>query len=54
MIDKLLLDIIVCPICYGKLKHDPEKQLLVCKFNGIVFPVENGIPVLLPDEAQLC
>lgn len=52
MIDKHLLDMVVCPICYGKLKHDTEKQLLICKFDSVGFSIENGIPILLPDEAR--
>ena len=49
--DKKLLDIIVCPVCKGGLDYEPENQRLVCRAERIAFPVRDGIPILLDDEA---
>lgn len=48
-----LLEILVCPKCKGDLEYragDPES--LVCHACGLVYPVEDGIPVMLVDEAK--
>ena len=57
MLDKTLLDIIVCPNCKGPLSYKPmdseqDSDTLVCQAEGLVYPVRDGIPVLLVDEAQ--
>lgn len=51
MIDKKLLDILVCPICKGKLLYQKQAQCLVCKNDKLSFRIENGIPVMLESEA---
>ncbi|MDF7681275.1 protein YcaR [Enterobacteriaceae bacterium ESL0689] len=50
--DHRLLEIIACPVCNGKLCYDQKKQELVCKIDHLVFPVRDGIPVLLETEAR--
>ena len=50
--DKHLLDILACPICKGKLEFRKASQELVCKFDRLAFPVRDGIPVMLEDEAR--
>ena len=50
--DAKLLDILVCPICKGKLYMSDNHQALICRFDKIAYPVENGIPVLLPERAK--
>lgn len=50
--DKHLLDILACPICKGKLEYLKAAQELVCKFDRLAFPVRDGIPVMLEDEAR--
>ncbi len=50
--DKHLLDILACPICKGKLEYRKAQQELVCKFDRLAFPVRDGIPVMLEDEAR--
>lgn len=50
--DERLLSIIACPICKGELNFDKDKQELVCKFDGLAFPVRDGIPVMLEGEAR--
>lgn len=52
MLDKNLLDILVCPVSGGALKYDHKKQLLICAKSGLAYPVRDGIPVLLEEEAQ--
>ncbi|HEX4911740.1 MAG TPA: Trm112 family protein [Permianibacter sp.] len=50
--DKHLLDILACPICKGKLEYRKAEQELRCKFDRVAFPVRDGIPVMLEDEAR--
>lgn len=49
--DARLLDILVCPICKGPLDYRKDKQDLVCKADRLAFPIRDGIPVMLEDEA---
>ena len=50
--DKKLLDILVCPICKGKLVHHKTEGELICKVDRLAFPIRDGIPVMLPQEAR--
>lgn len=50
--DKRLLDILVCPICKGELIYRREQQELVCKFDRLVYPIRDDIPVMLESEAR--
>ncbi len=50
--DKSLLEILACPVCKGELRFDQEKQELICRFDGLAFPIRDGIPVMLEDEAR--
>ena len=50
--DKNLLEILVCPICKGKLVHDKKNNELICKVDRLAFPIRDGIPVMLVDEAR--
>jgi uncharacterized protein YbaR (Trm112 family) len=50
--DKKLLDILVCPLCKGKLVYKKEQKELICKADRLAFPIEDGIPVMLEDEAR--
>jgi uncharacterized protein YbaR (Trm112 family) len=52
MLDKKLLAILVCPICKGSLRYDAERQELVCRADALAFPVRDGIPVMLEEEAR--
>lgn len=47
-----LLEILVCPLCKGPLYHLREEQELVCKADRLAFPIRDGIPVMLEDEAR--
>lgn len=50
--DPKLLDILACPLCKSPLRHDKAAAELVCKPDRLAFPVRDGIPVLLEDEAR--
>jgi hypothetical protein len=50
--DNKLLEILVCPLCKGPLEYKKESQELICKADGLAFPVRDGIPVMLEDEAR--
>ncbi|AFJ47589.1 Trm112 family protein [Shimwellia blattae] len=50
--DHRLLEIIACPVCNGKLYFNQEKQELICKPDGLAYPIRDGIPVLLEHEAR--
>lgn len=51
-LDPKLLEILVCPQDKGPLTYSEEKQLLINERLGVAYRVEDGIPVLLADEAQ--
>ncbi len=50
--DPKLLDILVCPVTKGPLVYDKQKQELISKSARLAYPIRDGIPVLLEDEAR--
>jgi uncharacterized protein YbaR (Trm112 family) len=50
--DKRLLDILVCPICKGPLHFDKGVDELICRGDRLAFPIRDGIPVMLEDDAR--
>ena len=52
MIDKKLLSILVCPVTKAPLEYHEDKDELVCKASGLAYPVRDGIPVMLENEAR--
>ena len=50
--DPKLLEILVCPVTKGPLTYDREKQELISKSARLAYPVRDGIPVMLEDEAR--
>ena len=50
--DPKLLEILVCPVCKGPLVWKKDAQELVCKGDRLAFPVKDGIPVMLEEEAR--
>ena len=52
MLDKKLLEILVCPICKKDLIYDKNRKELICLSDLLAFPVKEGIPVMLEDEAR--
>ncbi|MCL2161040.1 MAG: Trm112 family protein [Betaproteobacteria bacterium] len=53
--DAKLLEILVCPLCKGPLDYLKESQELVCKPDGLAFPIRDDIPVMLehPEARKL-
>lgn len=51
--DHRLLDIIACPICKGSLRFDKQGVQLVCQADRLAFPIRDGIPVMLEEEAKV-
>lgn len=50
--DRRMLDGLVCPVSQGALSYDSEKQELVSKAGKVAFPIRDGIPIMLIDEAR--
>ena len=50
--DPKLLEILVCPLCKGPLVCKKDARELICKADRLAFPVKDGIPVMLEDEAR--
>lgn len=51
-LDPELLAILVCPMTRTALRYDPEADELISEAAGLAYPVRNGIPVMLPEEAR--
>jgi uncharacterized protein YbaR (Trm112 family) len=51
-VDPKLLDILVCPVTKGPLVYDRQKQELISKSARLAYPIRDGIPVMLEDEAR--
>lgn len=52
MFDTKLLEILVCPVTKAKLQYDNDKEELICLPSGLAYPVRDGIPVMLEEEAR--
>tara|TARA_B100000575_G_scaffold228218_1_gene189023 strand:+ start:366 stop:548 length:183 start_codon:yes stop_codon:yes gene_type:complete len=51
--DRKMLEALVCPLTMETLEYNEEKQELISKSAGLAYPIRNGIPIMLPDEARL-
>ena len=51
-IDPRLLEILVCPLCKGPLVYRKEAGEFVCKADRLAYPIKDGIPVMLEDDAR--
>jgi hypothetical protein len=51
-VDPKLLEILVCPVTKGPLVYDKQKQELISKSARLAYPIRDGIPVMLEDEAR--
>jgi uncharacterized protein YbaR (Trm112 family) len=49
--DTKLLDLLVCPLCKGKLIL--KQQELICRFDRLAYPIRDGIPVMLEEQARI-
>ena len=52
MIDPKLLEILVCPVTRTRLRYDEAAQELVSEAAGLAYPIRDGVPVMLPEEAR--
>lgn len=52
MLDKELLEILVCPNCKGELEYRPDSNELVCHACRLRYEIREGIPIMLLDEAK--
>jgi uncharacterized protein YbaR (Trm112 family) len=52
MMDRKLLDILVCPLCKGKLIYRKRAGELICPVDRMAFPIRDEIPVMLEEEAR--
>ena len=51
-VDPRLLEILVCPLTHALLRYDADKQELVSDQARLAYPVRDGIPIMLPEEAR--
>jgi uncharacterized protein YbaR (Trm112 family) len=51
-VDPKLLEILVCPLTKGPLSYDAAKQELLSRQAGLAYPIRDGIPIMLVDEAR--
>ena len=51
--DRKMLEALVCPLTQDMLEYNEENQELISKSAGLAFPIRNGIPIMLADEARL-
>ena len=51
-VDPKLLEILVCPITKGPLEYDVERQELISRSGKLAYPIRDGIPIMLPEEAR--
>ena len=50
--DRRMLEFLVCPVTRGPLSYDPGRRELVSRNAGLAFPIQDGVPVMLVDEAR--
>lgn len=51
-VDPKLLEILVCPLTKTTLEYDAKNQELISRAAGLAFPIRDGIPIMLPEEAR--
>ncbi|GJE46041.1 Trm112 family protein [Methylobacterium soli] len=51
-VDPKLLEILVCPLTKGTLEYDAERQELISRSAKLAYPIRDGIPIMLPEEAR--
>ena len=52
VVDPTLLEILVCPVTRSTLSYDKDAQELISESAGLAYPIRDGIPIMLPDEAR--
>jgi uncharacterized protein YbaR (Trm112 family) len=51
-IDRKLLEILVCPLTKGPLEYDARRQELISRSAKLAYPIRDGVPIMLPEEAR--
>jgi len=51
-VDPRLLEILVCPVTHGPLEYDRAKGELVSRSGRLAYPIRDGVPIMLPEEAR--
>ncbi len=51
-LDPRLLEVLVCPVTRGTLVYDREAQELISRSAGLAYPIRDGVPIMLADEAR--
>lgn len=51
-LDPKLLEILVCPVSRGPLVYDPAESELISRKAGLAYPIREGVPIMLADEAR--
>ena len=51
-VDPRLLEILICPVSHGPLDYDRARQELVSRQARLAFPIRDGVPIMLPEEAR--
>ena len=51
-LDPSLLELLVCPVSHGPLSYDAKANELISKEAGLAYPVRDGIPIMLPEDAR--
>lgn len=51
-VDPRLLEVLVCPVTHGPLEYDRERQELISRGARLAYPIRNGAPIMLPEEAR--
>ena len=52
VVDRRMLEALVCPVTQGLLNYDADRQELVSRAAGLAFPIRDGIPIMLVSEAR--
>ena len=52
LFDKKMLDVLACPLCKGKLHYDRKAEELICRFDKLAYPIQEGVPVMLENKAR--
>jgi uncharacterized protein len=50
--DTRLLEVLACPVCKGPLQFRRDADLLVCRMDRLAYPIRDGVPVMLEEEAR--
>jgi uncharacterized protein YbaR (Trm112 family) len=51
-VDPRLLEILVCPVTHGPLEYDRAKGILISRSARLAYPIRDGVPIMLPEEAR--